>query len=81
MIKQSKKIYADGKKSLESLLREKAYSEVKEALHKKGVDINDISDEDIETLVASKTKEMISGIKGFSVGSAFAIVLSLITGL
>jgi len=81
MVDQAQKIYKDGKKSLETLLREKAYSEVKESLNEKGINIDDVSDEDIESLVASKTQDMVNGIKGFGVGTAFALAISLLTGI
>ena len=81
MIEKTKEIYSDSKKSLESLLREKAYSEVKETIERKGIDINQVSDEDIESLVAAKAKDMMNGIKGFGVGTAFAIAFSLLTGV
>lgn len=81
MIEKAEKIYSSGKKSLESLLREKAYTETQEYLEKKGIDINDVSDEDIETLVSAKTKDMMNTIKGFGVGAAFAIAISLVIGI
>lgn len=80
MVNQAEKIYTDGKKSLESLLREKAYSEVQQSLENKGIDIESVSDEDIENLVAAKTQDMVNGIKGFGVGTAFAMAISLFTG-
>ena len=80
MVKQAEKIYNDGKKSLELLLREKAYSQVKESLENKGIDIDSVSDEDIETLVAAKTQDLTNSIKGFGVGTAFSIAISLFTG-
>jgi hypothetical protein len=81
MIDTTKELYEDTKKSLESLLHEKAYSDVQESLEEKGININDVSDEDIETLVAAKAKDMMNGIKGFSVGTAFALALSLLMGV
>ena len=81
MIEKAEKIYTDGKKSLESLLREKAYSEVQQNLENKGIDIDSVSDEDIENLVAAKTQDMTNGIKGFGVGTAFAMAISLFTGV
>ena len=81
MIDTTKKIYTDGKKSLETLLREKAYAEVEENLEDKGINIDDVSDEDIETMVAAKTKDMMNGIKGFGVGTAFVMAISLLTGV
>lgn len=74
-------VYQSGKKSLESLLREKAYRNVEATLKEKDIDINDVSDEDIETLVAAKTEDMMNGIKGFGVGTAFAVAVSLVTGV
>ena len=81
MVDQAQKIYKDSKKSLESLLREKAYSDVKKNLEGKDIDIDSVSDEDFENLVAAKTQDMLSGIKGFGVGTAVAVAISLITGV
>ena len=81
MIDTTKKLYNDGKRSLESLLRERAYSEVKAHLEEKSININDVSDDDIENLVAAKAQDMMNGIKGFGVGTAFAIAISLLTGI
>jgi len=81
MIEASTEIYKDSKKSLESLLRERAYKQVEEKLKKKGIDINVVVDSDIEALVAAKVSDMHNGIKGFGIGTAFAIAVSLITGL
>lgn len=78
MISKVEEIYNDGKKSLESLLREKAYSDVKKHLEGNGISIESVSDEDIENLVAAKVKDMLNGIRGFGVGTAFAIALSLL---
>lgn len=81
MIEQVEKVYESGKKSLESLLREKAYSEVEKSLKDKDIDINNVSEEDIENLVAAKAQDMMNGIKGFGVGTAFAIAISLLIGI
>ena len=80
MIETTKEILNDGKKSLDSLLREKAYSQVTEVLREKGININDVSDEDVESLVKAKSDDMMNAIKGFGVGTAFALAISLITG-
>ena len=80
MIETSKEIYNEGKKSLDTLLREKAYLQVTEALGAKGINVNDVSDEDVEALVAAKTDDMMNGIKGFATGTAFALLISAVTG-
>lgn len=74
-------LYDNGKSSLESLLREKAYSEVKQFLEDKSIDISKISDEDIENLVAAKAQDMMTSIKSFGVGAAFSIAITLVTGI
>ncbi|WP_457748224.1 hypothetical protein [Sulfurimonas sp.] len=81
MVEQTKKIYDDGKKSLDMLLRQKAYSEVEKKLNDRGVDIESVNDDDIEALVAAKIKDMMSGMKGFGVGTVFALAISLFTGV
>ena len=70
----------EGKKSLETLLREKAYSDVLEKLKEEGIAIKEVNDEDIEALVAAKVDDMMNGIKGFAVGGAFTLLLSSILG-
>ena len=81
MLKKTEKMYDNAKQSLESLLREKAFNEVKELLAKREINIDSVSDEDIESLVAERVKDMRNGIKGFSMGAAFAITLSLVVGV
>jgi len=73
-------LYDKSKKSLETILREKAYDEVKDALKEKGISIEDVSDEDVETLVAEKVKLMQTGLKGVGAGLAIGAALSLLTG-
>jgi len=74
------KAYVNGKKSLESLLRKKAYSKVEESLKEKGINIDTLSEEDVEVLVAATIEDMKYGIKGFGVGTAFMLAVSLLTG-
>ena len=81
MIGAVEKVYDKGKKSLESFLREKAYTRVLDRLKEKGIDIHDISDEDVESLVASKIEDMENEIKGLGKGVALSIVLFLLTGV
>jgi hypothetical protein len=80
MIEHVEKIYGEGKRSLESVLREKAYEEVKSILHKKEIDINDVSDEDIVALVSAKVQDTMQSIKGAVIGGAFALTLSYFLG-
>ena len=81
MIEKVEHIYEDGKKSLESLIQDKAYSNVQKSLKDKGIDINDVNDADVETLVAVKAQDMMNSMKGFGVGTAFALAISLVTGI
>lgn len=81
MIQKIDKTYQDGKKSLETLLREKAYDDVAEHLKEQGINIEDVSDEDVETLVAAKTNDMKNGLKGFGAGAAITLVLSALLGV
>jgi vacuolar-type H+-ATPase subunit C/Vma6 len=64
-----------GKQSLGTVLRNKAYDDVKETLAEKGIDINDIEESDLEELVAAKVSDMQSGLKGFAAGSLFMALL------
>ena len=70
-----------GKKSLETLLREKSYNDISEKLEENGICIDDVSDTDIEALVAERVKEMRSGLKSFAVGGAVALLISSIIGV
>ncbi len=70
-----------GKRSLDTLLREKAYSDISENLEENGIDINEVSDTDIEVLVAERANEMRSGIKSFAVGGAVALLISSLIGV
>ncbi len=80
MIETTSKIIDSGKKSLDTLLREKSYAEVAAVLKEKGIDINDVADEDVEALIAAKVTEKNNAIKGFATGTAFALLISAITG-
>lgn len=70
----------EGKKSLDTLLREKAYEEVIASLQSEGIDPSTVSDEDIEALVADKSEEMKSTLKGVAIGSVGALILSSVLG-
>lgn len=70
----------EGKKSLDTLLREKAYEEVMESLKAEGIDPSQVSDEDIEILVAQKSEDMQSTLKGVAIGSVGALILSSVLG-
>ena len=74
-------IYNKGKKSLDTLLREKAYSDISEKLEENSIDIDNVSDTDIEALVAERVKEMRSGLKSFAVGGAVALLISSMIGV
>ena len=80
MINTTTTLLDEGKKSLETLLREKAYDDVAEKLADEGIDIADVLDADVEALVAERAKEMKSGIKNFAAGGAFALLLSSVIG-
>ena len=71
----------EGKKSLETLLREKAYDDIAEKLEENGIDVNEVSDTDIESLVAERVNEMRNGIKHFAVGGAVALLISSLIGV
>ena len=70
-----------GKRSLEELLRQKAYDEVIEALQKEGIDPTVVKDEDIETLVEAKVSEKKSTLKGVAIGGAIAVALHFLLGI
>ena len=74
-------IFEEGKKSLDTLLREKAYSDISAKLEENSININDVSDADIEALVAERVKEMRSGLKSFAVGGAVALLISSLIGV
>lgn len=68
-----------GKRSLDSILKEKAFKQVQEYLKNNDIDINTIDEQDLEALVDAKAKEMQSALKGIAIGGAFvALVETLI---
>jgi len=69
-----------GKKSLDTLLREKAYAEVVEILAKEGIPVESVSNEDIEALVEARVRDKHNVIKGVAMGGAFALLLSSVLG-
>ena len=73
-------LYTQGKKSLDTLLKEQAFQEVEELLTKQGIDINEVSDEDLEKLVAQRIKDKKQGLNGFAKGALFSFVISLMIG-
>jgi len=81
MLETAEELCSQGKKSLESHLRERAYEEVKESLKEQGIDIVDVSDEDVESLVALKVQDMTSNLKGFGGGIIFTLALTALTGV
>jgi hypothetical protein len=80
MINSVETMIDQGKKSLETLLREKAYGEVQEVLNEQGITIESVSDADVEALVAERVKEKKNGMKSFAMGGAFALLLSSVIG-
>lgn len=64
-----------GKRSLDSILREKAYKQVEEYLKSNDIDINTIDEQDLEALVDAKAKEMQSTLKGVAIGGVFIALL------
>jgi len=80
MTQTASNLIDQGKKSLDTLLREKAYDEVAQKLKEACVDIDDVSESDIEALVSARVEEMMGGIKGFAVGAGVALLISSIVG-
>ena len=80
MVNTATTLLDEGKKSLDTLLREKAYEEVVEKLQEEGISVSDVRDEDIEALVAARVHDKMNGIKNFAAGTAFALLLSSIIG-
>jgi len=70
----------EGKKSLDILLRESAYAEIKEKLEENGVNIDEVTNEEVEALVAARVEEKQNGIKGFATGAVLALLLSALLG-
>ncbi len=70
----------EGKKSLDALLRESAYEEVKAVIEERGIDIDTLTDAEVETLVAARVEEKRNGIKGFATGAVLALLLSTLLG-
>ena len=70
-----------GKKSLDTLLREKALAEVEENLQKQGINIDSIDDKDIERLVDAKVDDSKNIIKGAAAGGAFSLLIGSMFGI
>ena len=80
MINNVETMIDQGKKSLETLLREKAYEEVQEVLNEQGIAIESVSDADVEALVAERVKEKKNSMKNMAIGGAFGLLLSSVIG-
>ena len=73
-------LFEEGKKSLDTLLREKAYDEVITLLKQEDIDPNTVAEDDIEALVAARVNDKMNGIKGFAAGTAFALLFTALVG-
>lgn len=80
-MKQVDNMVDKGKKSLETLLRDKAIQDVSQELVEQGIDPNDLNDEDFEVLVAEKVHGLESNLKAVGVGTALGFAASLFIGL
>jgi fructose-1,6-bisphosphatase/sedoheptulose 1,7-bisphosphatase-like protein len=80
MMNRTSTLLDEGKKSLNALLREKAYDEVVEKFRQEGIAVKNVNDEDIEALVAAKVNDMMNGIKSFAAGTAFALLFTAVVG-
>lgn len=67
-----------GKQSLEKIMRDKAYESVRKELALNDINIDMVSDEDLELLVGDKLKEMKNISKGIGIGAIAAGALALI---
>ncbi len=81
MLSRLNKVYSDAKVSLESYRRKKAYTSVQRILKEKGIALNDVSDEDIEHLVAAKIEDWKNERKGMEKSTILLIAIFLLTGL
>ena len=81
MIHTATTLLDEGKKSLDTLLREKAYDDIAEKLEENGIDIDKVTEADIEVLLAERVNEMRNGIKNFAVGGAVALLISSLIGV
>ena len=80
MLEDTNKLYKKGKKTINELLLEKAYEDVKETLKKQDINIDDVDEDEVETMVADRLKEIKSQAKGFTIGTVATIAFSLFTG-
>jgi len=80
VIEMTKELINEAKKSLDDLLKDKAYDDVTKALSEKGIDINDVSDKDVEELVAAEVDDTIADIKGIAKGGLITLFVSLLVG-
>ncbi len=68
----------NAKKSLDKILKEKAFNEVEEYLKENGIDIENINEEDLEALVEQKFKDKKNIMNGVAIGGAFTLLLDAI---
>ncbi len=81
MLQDAVDMIDEGKKSLRALLRERAYEDVAKKLESEGIDIERVSDEDMEMLVQAKADDTYNVIKGVAYGTAFSIAFSMLFGV
>ncbi|MGR5419959.1 hypothetical protein [Vibrio sp. PNB22_4_1] len=80
-MKAVNEIVKSGKKSLATLLREKAIQDVSEELVEQGIDPNQLSGEEFEILVAEKANTLESNVKSCGIGGAIGLAASLLLGI
>ncbi len=80
-MRQMEQAINKGKKSLETLLKEKAIKNVSQELLDQGIDPNELDDEDFEVLVAENAHELESNLKAMGIGGALGFAASLYIGL
>jgi len=70
----------EGKKSLETLMRESAYNEVVSYLQEQGIEVEKLETQELEALVSARVAEKKEGLKGFAKGAGWTLLLSMFLG-
>ncbi len=78
--KISRRIYKNGKRTLDDTLREKAYNSLKQELFEQGIDIDTIHHDEIDKLITLRVNEMKKDLKKYAIGGAVAFFISPFIG-
>jgi len=64
--------------SLNDILKQKAYEDIKEKLAKEGIEIEKLETEELEALINEKVQIMQSELKGVGIGVGISVLVSIL---